>query len=34
MSIPVAWKTQFPGNYHLNGVRPPKNGALFQPETL
>ncbi len=25
---PVRWKSHVVGNYHLNGVKPPKNGAL------
>jgi alkylation response protein AidB-like acyl-CoA dehydrogenase len=25
---PVRWKYHVIGNYHLNGVTPPKNGAL------
>ncbi|NEK55882.1 SfnB family sulfur acquisition oxidoreductase, partial [Rhizobium leguminosarum] len=25
---PVRWKYHVVGNYHLNGVTPPKNGAL------
>ncbi|WP_455269945.1 SfnB family sulfur acquisition oxidoreductase [Rhizobium herbae] len=25
---PVRWKSHVVGNYHLNGIKPPKNGAL------
>ena len=25
---PVRWKHHVVGNYHLNGIKPPKNGAL------